>query len=273
MRFVPTCLFLLLTLSLSGGGAAIEAQGLSYVNGVGIEFVLIPAGTFMMGIDEDPENPLLYFEETPRHKVTITKPFYLGKYEVTQEQWKAVMGTSPSGFQGAANPVEQVSWDDIQVFIARLNHHEGHDRYRLPTEAEWEYAARAGSTGAYSFGDDEGKLGRYAWYGKNSDGRTHPVGQKEPNAWGLYDMHGNVLEWVQDLYGYYSKSPAVDPKGPAVDPNESMRRYRGCSWDTSREEWCHVTRRGGCPPTYRGGDEKHGKGVYTLGFRLALSLE
>ena len=134
--------------------------------------------------------------EQSAHRIEISQAFYLGKYEVTQAQWKDVMGKNPSGFKGDNRPVEEVSWEDVQEFIRRLNAREQGVTYRLPTEAEWEYAARAGSTTAYSFGDDTLQLGEYAWYWENADGTTHPVGQLKPNAWGLYDMHGNVWEWV-----------------------------------------------------------------------------
>lgn len=159
----------------------------------GIKFVLIPAGDFMMGSNASGEEPI--------HKVTIENPFYLGKYPVTQKQWKALMGSNPSEFKGhfkGNNPVENVCWDDIQDFIRMLNLMEHTDKYRLPSEAEWEYACRAGTTTRYSFGDSELKLGDYAWYSENSDNKTHPVGKKEPNPWGLYDMHGNVWERVLD---------------------------------------------------------------------------
>jgi len=145
------------------------------------------------------------------------------------------MENNPSKFTGDANrPVEGVSWDDVQEFIRRLNAREGGARYRLPTEAEWAYAARAGSTTAYSFGDDDRQLDDYAWYGKNAGNTTHPVGQKLPNAWGLYDMHGNVWEWVQDWYDRYpaefvgnSVEAAVDPTGPVQGTH---RVLRGGSW-------------------------------------------
>jgi len=150
---------------------------------------------------------------------------------VTQAQWQAVMGDNPSRFKGDTLPVEQVSWKDVQKFTQFLNAREGDTKYRLPTEAEWEYAARAGTTTAYSFGDDPRQLGEYAWFGENSGTTTHPVGQKKPNPWGLYDMHGNVLEWVQDWYSknaYKSfMSTAVDPKGPSAG---SRRVLRGGSW-------------------------------------------
>jgi formylglycine-generating enzyme required for sulfatase activity len=195
----------------------------SFTNSIGMEFVLIPAGSFTMGADKNFEDA--DDDETPPHRVTISKPFYLGKYEVTQTQWEAVMRDNPSRFKGPNNPVEQVSWKDAQVFIKRLNEKEGHDRYRLPSEAEWEYTARAGTTGPYSFGDNAGLLGRYAWYIKNSGDKTHPVGQKKPNAWGLHDMYGNVWEWVQDWYGesYYRSSPSMDPAGPSSGSGRVVR--------------------------------------------------
>ena len=134
-------------------------------------------------------------DEKPVRKVRISNPFYLGKYPVTQAQWEAVMRTTPSHFKGDPNqPVENVSWYEAQEFLEKLSVREGGKTYHLPTEAEWEYACRAGSTGAYCFGEDEAKLKEYAWYDENSDGRTHTVGQLKPNAWGLYDMRGNVWE-------------------------------------------------------------------------------
>jgi formylglycine-generating enzyme required for sulfatase activity len=192
-----------------------------------MEFVLIPAGNFLMGGDISYEKPDQ--DETPPHQVTISKPFYLGKYEVTQAQWTAIMASNPSGAtsesMSLAHPVEEVSWEDVQKFIERLNAKEGGTKYRLPTEAEWEYAARAGSRGKYSFGNDEGLLGQYAWYSKNSAEKTHPVGQLKPNAWGLYDMHGNVWEWVQDWYGenYYAHSSDTDPSGPPIGKTRVVR--------------------------------------------------
>ncbi|MGE0821566.1 MAG: SUMF1/EgtB/PvdO family nonheme iron enzyme [Candidatus Binatia bacterium] len=204
---------------------------------IGMEFVLIPAGEFLMGADNRAS------DEKPVRRVQITKPFYLGKYPVTQEQWQKVVGNNPSRFTGdLKRPVENVSWGDIQVFLQKLNalkgkvynfgnvpqeqwqvflqkmKSSGGGRYRLPTEAEWEYACRAGSTGDYCFGNEVSQLREYAWYDENSGGTTHPVGQLKPNAWGLYDMHGNVWEWVQDWYAedYYRQrpDPDVDPQGP-----------------------------------------------------------
>lgn len=149
--------------------------------------------------------------------------------EVTQEQWLSVMGNSPSQFKecGINCPVENVSWLDVQEFIRRLNRLEGTDKYRLPTEAEWEYACRAGSSTKYSFGDNAAILDEYAWYRNNSGWRPHPVGQKKPNAWGLYDMHGNVWEWCQDWQGDYPAGEVTDPKGP---PSGHHKIIRGGSW-------------------------------------------
>ena len=181
--------------------------------GVNLEMVMIPAGEFPMGspeLDKDAAG-----NEKPQHWVRITKPFYFGKFLVTQEQWEAVMGNNPSHFKGLRNPVENVSWDDCQKFLDKLNGKVGGGKFQLPSESQWEYACRAGSKTWYCFGDDRSGLGEYAWYGENSDGKTHPVGEKKPNAWGLYDVHGNVYEWCQDWYdgGYYAKSPMDDPTG------------------------------------------------------------
>ena len=197
--------------------------------GVTMEFVLIPAGSFMMGSsDSDPDAA---DNEKPLHQVTITKPFYLGKYEVTQEQWQAVMGSNPSRFEGRKYPVHGVSWDDCQAFIAKLNEKYRGDgaKFSLPTEAQWEYACRAGSTTRFSFGDDETDLGEYAWFCDNSGHTTHPVGFKKPNAWGLYDIHGNVGEWCADWYdrNYYEQSPGTDPTGPSLG---TFRVLRGGSF-------------------------------------------
>jgi len=186
------------------------------------DFSLVPAGTFRMGSANG------YSDEQPVHSVTITRPFYLQKTEVTQGQWQAVMRSNPSGFTGCGPtcPVESVSWDDIQLFLTRLNQANPGITYRLPTEAEWEYGARAGTTGDYG---GTGVLNDMGWYDANSGGTTRPVAQKTPNAWGLYDMHGNVWEWVQDWYSgsYYAGSPAQDPPGPS---SGSLRVLRGGSW-------------------------------------------
>lgn len=183
----------------------------------GIMFVSIPAGTFQMGSDDGEP------DEKPVHTVRITKPFQIGQFELTQQQWRKVMGTDPSYFKGDKRPVEQVSWNDVQEFVARLNELNDGWRYRLPTEAEWEYAARAGSTTNYPWGDNMD--GEYAWYARNSDGQTHDVGTKQPNAWGLYDVIGNAWEWCQDWKSssYYASSPVNDPQGPLTGSSRVRR--------------------------------------------------
>ncbi len=240
------------SVSLCIGGTLYAQQ--TFTNSIGMEFVLVPAGSFMMGTEspncpnDDPfteKNEYIHCmgdilpEETPKHKVEISRYFYMGKYEVTQEQWHKVMGNNPSHFRtekageySPNHPVEKVSWEDVQNFISKLNQMEKTDAYRLPTEAEWEYAACAGTTTAYSFGDDKSRLGEYAWYEDNSGKKTHPVGQLKPNAWGIYDMHGNVWEWCGDWYSdkYYSNSPSTDPNGPS---SGSYRVYRGGGWGAS----------------------------------------
>lgn len=221
------------------------------VNSIGMQFALIPAGEFQMGSNDGDE------EEKPVHTVRISKPFYLGAYEVTQGQWRAIMGTNPSRFTGDPDlPVESVSWEDIQEFICRLSQKEG-ITYRLPTEAEWEYAARAGTTTAYSFGNDTTQLGKYAWYGGNSGNKTHPVGQKRPNAWELYDMHGNVWEWVHDWFEAYTTGAQTDPTGPSLDPG---RVIRGCGWSLEART-CRSAIRTGMTPAPDGRSSR-------LGFRL-----
>ena len=156
--------------------------------GVKLEMVLIPAGEFLMGSPDSDKDA--YPDEKPQHRVRITKPFYFGKFLVTQEQWEAVMGNNPSHFKGPKNPVEDVRWEDCQQFLGKLNAKVGGGKFQLPTEAQWEYACRAGSTTRYCFGDDESKFGEYAWYEMNSGNTTHPVGEKKPNGWGLMTSTG-----------------------------------------------------------------------------------
>jgi formylglycine-generating enzyme required for sulfatase activity len=212
-----------------------------------MEFVYISAGSFKMG-NGDAKSV---------HDVTISKPFEMGKYEVTQAQWQAVMGNNPSYFKNCDQcPVEQVSWGDAQKFINKLNAKNDGYEYRLPTEAEWEYACRAGTTGDYA-----GNLDSMAWYDSNSGSKTHPVGQKQPNAFGLYDMHGNVWEWCQDWYdeNYYKNSPSTDPKGASSGSN---RVLRGGGWyDFAR--YCRAAFRNGVTPVLRSD---------LLGFRLIRTL-
>lgn len=232
-------------------------------NSMGMSMVLIPAGEFRMG-------STMYDDEKPPHTVRLSKAFYLGTTPVTQRQWQAVMGTNPSQFTGEDRPVEQVSWYDAVAFCIALSAREGLQPcyvmtdvqrgqdgiraaavrfvaaagYRLPTEAEWEYSARAGSTAAYCYGDDEQALQHYAWYRANAGGTTHPVGKLRPNAWGLYDMHGNVWEWVQDWYATYASGTAVDPTGPATGAH---RVDRGGSWYDGARLCRSANRRAGAP--------------------------
>jgi formylglycine-generating enzyme required for sulfatase activity len=204
-------------------------------SGVKMELTLIPAGSFMMGSEKGGDN------EKPVHKVTITKPFYLGKYEVTQAQWQALMGNNPSKFIGPKNPVDSVSWEDCHEFVQKLTEKVPTYVFNLPTEAQWEYACRAGTTDEYSFGDDEQKLREYGWFFGNSHETTHPVGLKKPNPWGLYDMHGNVREMCGDWYAAsYSSKTDADPSGPS---SGTERVHRGGDWNSDPA---------GCRGTWRG---------------------
>jgi len=200
-------------------------------NSLGMELVTIPAGSFRMGGDKNLEQAEDH--ENPIHTVSFSKPLLMGKYAVTQAQWTAVMDNNPSGFEGDLRPVETISWHDAQAFIEALNDGENTTGYRLPTEAEWEYAARAGSESAYAFGSEAVRLDAFAWYKKNAQNQTHPVGQLTPNAWGLYDMHGNVHEWCQDWFdrGYYRQSPSQAPGGPAEGLAKSLR---GGDWGSDK---------------------------------------
>jgi formylglycine-generating enzyme required for sulfatase activity len=242
-------------------------------NSIGMKLVLIPAGEFLMGSPDSDKDA--FPNEKPQHRVRITQAFYLGAAPVTQGQYRAVTGANPSEFKGSDDlPVESVSWDEAVAFCNKLSEREGlkpfyqfdqfgrlaqsgGEGYRLPTEAEWEYACRAGSPTRYSFGDDAGSLGEFAWYEANSDDEAHPVGQKRPNAWGLYDMHGNVWEWCEDGYekNYYAKSPGVDPLGPSWAAD---RVFRGGSW-RGYPQFCRAAYRDGFTPSDR---------FHARGFRL-----
>jgi formylglycine-generating enzyme required for sulfatase activity len=219
-----------------------------------MKLVLIPPGEYEMG--STPEEvareleegkihkmPQWYFDrippEAPRHHVRITKPFYLGMYPVTQAEYEKVMGVNPSatklaGKDTSRHPVERLNWDEAMEFCHKLStmpsEQAAAHSYRLPTEAQWEYACRAGTTTRWYTGDDEAEVMDAAWFYTNAQGMEHPVGEKKPNAWGLYDMHGNVWQWCQDWYDkdYYVKSPADDPAGP---PDGSERVRRGGGWD------------------------------------------
>ena len=197
----------------------------TYTNTIGMEFVIVPEGTFWMGKAFGTLSPR---NEIPLHQVTLSKPFYMGKYEVTQKQWQTLMGNNPSAYKtGNNHPVEQVSWEDVQNFIRRLNSKEKTDIYRLPTEAEWEYACRSGGKNEiYSGGNNLEKVG---WYDEKPKPGHHPVGEKAPNGLGLYDMSGNVYEWVQDIYNeqaYYN----LPSKDPVYTSSGSHRVSRGGSW-------------------------------------------
>lgn len=188
-------------------------------NQMGIELVYVPAGSFMMGANS------LYEFETPAHQVTFKESFYMGKYEVTQAQWKSVMGTNPSSFKGNNLPVEQVLWNEVKEFVRKLNEMNDGYAYRLPSEAEWEYACRAGTTGDYP-----GKLSEMAWYSENSGNKTHAVGGKQPNAWGLADMHGNVWEWCQDSYHDSYNGAPTDGSAWLGGGDQKSRVLRGGSF-------------------------------------------
>jgi formylglycine-generating enzyme required for sulfatase activity len=253
MKKFAVLLMVLTSLFFFSCGKSEVAEGTGIINlglggGVKLDLVLIRPGTFLMGSEKG------FDDEKPVHEVTISQPFYLGKYEVTQAQWKAVMGSNPSGFKGATLPVEQVSWEDCQEFIEKLNS-KGIGTFRLPTEAEWEYACRAGTTGDYA-----GNLDEMAWYETNSGKTTHPVGTKKANPWGLYDMHGNVWEWCQDWYGDYPTGAVQDPAGAA---GGSARVNRGGSWNDNAGD-CLSASRLWYSPSLR---------IYDLGFRLVRAVQ
>ncbi|MCP4455682.1 MAG: formylglycine-generating enzyme family protein, partial [Planctomycetes bacterium] len=213
----------------------------------GLKMIEIPSGEFEMG-SEDGED-----REKPVHPVKL-QAFEISATPITQAQYEAVMGTNPSEFKGADRPVETVSWDDAKVFCERLTKMaKASGRvFTLPCEAQWEYACRAGSTTRYCFGDDEAKLGEYAWYDKNSKGQTQPVGQKRPNDWGLYDMHGNVWEWVEDDWHDNYRGAPVDGRAWVDNQRGAARVIRGGSWG-SGARGCRSAIRGGISPDDRDG--------------------
>ena len=195
------------------------------VKGVSFEMVYVDGGSFDMGATTE-QGSDADSDEKPMHSVTLSD-YYIGKCEVTQELWEAVMGSNPSNFKGAQNPVEQVSWNDCQEFVSRLNRLTGRT-FRLPTEAEWEYAARGGNQSLHYKYSGIGNIGNVAWYNRNSGGSTHAVGTKTANELGIYDMSGNVWEWCSDRYGDYSAGAQTNPQGPS---SGSRRVLRGGSWD------------------------------------------
>ncbi len=246
------------------------SSGRKVLKSLGMEFVLIPSGTFTMGCNEKPET--CNSDELPQHQVTLTRPFnsrrssndfYMQTTEVTQKQWQEVMGSNPSQHRDPQGPVEMVTWEDARDFVDRLNQLEPDWDFRLPTEAEWEYACRAGTTTKYNFGSSDSDLVKYGWVAKNAyftatEKFAHKVAQKPPNAWGLYDMHGNVSEWCQDWTRDYISEPVINPKGPT---SGTLRVFRGCSWGSDEKP---------CWSSYRGNNYTNYRCEF-LGLRLAFS--
>jgi formylglycine-generating enzyme required for sulfatase activity len=239
----------------------LRLQHVIKVPGVNLELVLIPAGKFMMGSPKGEEER---GSNETQHEVTISRPFHMGKYEVTQEQYEQIIGKNPSHFRGAKNPVECVSWDDAQEFCKKLSQKTG-KAVSLPTEAQWEYACRAGTTTRFHTGEtistDQANYDGDEAYGNGQKGeyrkKTVAVGSFKPNAWGLYDMHGNVWEWCQDWYGEYPKGAVRDPDGPC---NGTWRVLRGGAWyDYSRF----------CRSAYRSWYDSENRTDY-LGFRVVV---
>ena len=281
MRISPIVLLLFTMLGCGSGtpeAAAVKnhmtsaqlALGDPIVNSVGMALVPIPGGEFKMG-SPNKKNPGEDPKESPQHLVKMTKPFYLSVCEVTQQQYETVMGVRPWQGKplvedGPHYAATYVSWEDAAEFCRKLSDSEGVE-YRLPTEAEWEYACRAGTTTAYSFGDDRSELGDYAWFGKNAyaDGEqyAHRVGQKLPNPWGLYDMHGNAWEWCQDWFARYDgqKKEVIDPTGPGKG---QVRVWRGGSFADNENNVRSATRISGGRDRYRP--------EYLVGFRVARTV-
>ena len=243
---------------------AVSGPGKSFTNTIGMKFMLIPAGSFMTG---SPSSEPKRDSDERQHKVTLTKGFYMGVTEVTQGQWKNIMGSNPSYFKWDNLPVEQVSWNDCQGFIRKLNRQEGTDKYRLPTEAEWEYACRAGTTTPFYTGncistDQANYDGNYPMPGCSKGKyrkKTIDVASFSPNAWGLYDMHGNVWEWCQDWKGDYPSGYVTDPEGPS---SGSARVLRGGSWGSGARNLRSANRRRDDP----------GSGYGNVGFRVVCCV-
>jgi formylglycine-generating enzyme required for sulfatase activity len=272
---------MLLVLALGVAGCAIvrgpkppkpgKVDRVDLGGGVKMELVWVPAGSFQMGSPVSEQDWVVsqgskrewVEREGPVHTVELDG-FWMGKYEVTQEQYQAVLGKNPSNFKGPKNPVEQVSWNDATDFCRKLTDKVGRASsparfFRLPTEAEWEYACRAGSTTRFCFGDSDGELGDYAWYDGNSGNTTHPVGEKKANEWGLYDMHGNAWEWCGDSWRVdgYSAGSSKNPPGAS---SGSYRVFRGGCWNFSARS---------CRSAFRAGHVPGGS-YYLLGFRAVV---
>ncbi len=291
-RSLPDTVFLSFVAAILSCGQAMAQPPKTITNSIGMKLVLIPKGTFSMGalVSEVGSK-----DDERQHHVTISKEYYLAIHEVTQAQYERVIGRNPSQLNGrvlaeripakkhpvtgrtieeakiipkdTSNfPVDSVTWDDAVYFCVRLSNLPEERRagrvYRLPTEAEWEYACRAGSNAAYSFGDDKKTLVDYGWYYGNSSEnarshRTHPVGEKRPNAWGLFDMHGNASEWCQDWYGDYPVNAVTDPRGPSSGSDSlgdgRVLRGGGYRWNAMG---CRSAARNSCSPSYR--SQSHG---------------
>ncbi len=254
----------LIVLSFNTGCLRTKFRTGEIVNSIGMEFVHITSGTFVMGSSSSEKG--MYNRET-QHRVTLTKGFYMQTTEVTQGQWYQIMGTRPWSEkkfvrEGDDCPAVYVSWNDCQEFIRRLNHREDTSKYRLPTEAEWEYACRAGSTTRFCFDNSDSGLANYCWYKENTrkmgEEYAQKVGAKKPNAWDIYDMHGNVWEWCQDWYSSYPSGHIIDPEGP---PSALSRVIRGGGWYFSARD-CRSANRYFNLPAFRD---------FVLGFRLARS--
>jgi formylglycine-generating enzyme required for sulfatase activity len=237
-----------------GPSTPVTEKAFTLPGAVRLDMVWIEPGRFTMG--SPGSEPFRDPNEGPQHQVTISKGFYLGKYEVTQRQWEGVMNARPWSGQASVvenpdHPAVYLSWEDAQAFIQKINAAETAAVYRLPTEAEWEYACRAGSSSRWSFGDQEGRLRDYAWYDANAtsagEDYAHRVGAKQPNPWGLYDMHGNIWEWTQDWYSDYAFGSQVDPKGPV---SGDRRVLRGGSFNIG-PPFVRSSRRGVFTPTIR----------------------
>ena len=239
--------------SVASGSNAIS---IPVKDGISIEMVKVEAGTFMMGATSEMKDP--DDDEKPVHQVILTNDYYMGKYEVTQALWEAVMGSNPSIFKGDNLPIETVSWNDCQEFISKLNSMTGR-KFRLPTEAEWEYAARGGKKSRSYQYSGSSNISDVAWYDGNSGSKTHPVGTKQANELGIYDMSGNVYEWCQDWYGSYSSSSQTNPTGSV---SGSDRVHRGGSWG-SNARYCRSSFRCYNTPDFRND---------YLGLRLVLSV-
>ncbi len=256
MRFFILIFFLLF------GSPAVAQQLKEITNSIGMKLVLIHAGSFTMG---SPVSEAGRQDNEKPQEVTISKSFYLGVYEVNQDEFEKVTGENLSSFKGIKHPVETVSWDDAVSFCKKLSESSEEKQagreYRLPTEAEWEYACRATSTTSYCFGDSAESLEEYGWIGENSETITRLVGKKKPNRWGLYDMHGNVSEWCQDWHAAYRLRDAIDPSGPKRGEGE-RRISRGGSWNADPAS-CRSACRNSYDPSCR---------FLNIGFRVAMSL-